>query len=1053
MDYVTFRELLKKGSKLPMLQIGRTHPLADPERPQYVDGRDAAQALFLHLETELTRSDPVRNPMWQSLLATAQTIRSKQLADRDLPQVSDETIGNDSLPLLVDAVQARSGFRNLLATTYAGEQRDQALRMSESAILRRANDHDGNAEPPAGHNAIPGLAALWAAPETQSYAAAMHRLAAASRAEARTRNQEIDRANELAEANEQAKPVEAPDILRAWLGSMITPDDGKENLWTRDFAIVMDSQEESIVAEKFIALGLDAIETKANPTGEELAAKIEAIRSELAVPAYRLDVMDANYAVNPEDEPLIKPATIAKVTREAITDRSKDYVKGAWFGEDRNPTQETVISRLDSGKPIIGLEGQKYYSNANAIADQIKKVFENKSAKPLVITHAVKGTPFYDAVIAAAELAGISVATAKLSLESHTQRHFSNTVREHNNILFTAEPTISTERKTTCTIMGTEFGKSQPEPVSLISSAGRYAARNKLVLIDVNGGNETARFTALVNHAALTPHDMIAFGHERNDTQLARILMRREYSNRTEPVVIDKNGYQYPTEDALRKAAAIAETPHHRKVKSALIDTKDLQFESAAGQAIATAAVGTQHAKTLVANFATLGTAYAIAQEVAKDQRHAKAIAQRYNLPMEALHAATALDTARRDTEKFSRIIAQTQGQFSHARSFGSDLLANPADPIVAKFGALAGFSSLRESDGSLKSGGKRPLKSVAIIGDSKPVSANFESNLEQIVKGLGNSFGRNSDGIANVRILTTFTPGVGEKIMEAALRNKIPVEAIDYADHRQYSTGSKEKGMFDLATNIEQAGLGGTWTLAKYHDPQQVYTPAAAARAAITAADSTIVARLTRDDPVTIAAAAAAQTKPLFVLSASDADSRAYSGNKLLTTPDAVISATLKPDFDTFKVLENATYRPAPFHKPATRSQDIIASVDTTAGALPIAALRDLAKVRASTDGKVDASLGRARPVAHFDAAAQNRIGLRYDVIADVDLSEYNSNKRYREKLDLTPAERHVVDEAGIKAAYAETVNDVTRQLSTRFRVAETNHGHTRQASTGYEH
>ena len=267
----------------------------------------------------------------------------------------------------------------------------------------------------------------------------------------------------------------------------------------------------------------------------------------------------------------------------------------------------------------------------------------------------------------------------------------------------------------------------------------------------------------------------------------------------------------------------------------------------------------------------------------------------------------------------------------------------------------------------------------------------------------LAERYGRDERGVAKVRLLTTFTQGTGEAVMDAALAAKVPVEVIGHKDDRFFKQGTPELRMFEKAVALQDAGLGGTWSAARYDTNIAPPVPETAARIAMQAADATIVTAAAARSPLTLTIAAAAQTKPVMVMPASDADRRAYGGNQALTAKDTTIGAAFdRSGGQIGRVLENTTFVPL---RGENGSGAVYASVDTKAGAPKLQSATDMGTVVAAAEGRLDATMSRRRPHADMGPAEANRLGARLDVIGNIDLDRFG-DKGYRQALDLTPVE-----------------------------------------------
>ena len=360
--------------------------------------------------------------------------------------------------------------------------------------------------------------------------------------------------------------------------------------------------------------------------------------------------------------------------------------------------------------------------------------------------------------------------------------------------------------------------------------------------------------------------------------------------------------------------------------------------------------------------------------------------------------AAHGLHQATRDRVAYARAINAGLAHAEAAAARQNTLLTDPRDPLVAMNGMASGFSTPAARDAAQ---GSR----IAIVGDERPLGTAETEQINRVVWQLAETYGRDRDGNARMRINTTLTPGVGEAVMEAALRHRVPVEAIGHKDDLRFERGSDDERLLALASRLKQAGLGGTWTLHKAATigrdvPDTTSSRNHAMEAALTTSDAIVAGRMGKDDVATLITASAGQDKPLFALPATGPNPERWSGTQALAKPDNSITLLLERDAGSRSwrdsVIVGAEINVA-------KDSAIAATIRTGAGAIELRRSLDMETVAEAARGQRDAHLGRGRQTADAEKAAQ---GVRYEVMANIDY-ERIGDATYVRSLALKPQEK----------------------------------------------
>ncbi len=1075
MRLVDLMERRSARQKLASFEPDRNSPLSDPERPGYVAPHHTANALFVHLERALSGAEPALNPAWHELLSAAKSVRNQQLSSNDglsqaervrpavrdsgddlasiasgqiveprttapsapaltvLPaQISSRENGaeleGEALETWVEAATRRETFLAMVDAAAGPEKRVDARRAIDSHVLKSAFVKGAKGTTPTID--VDGFDMLWNGREGKAFQAAMMRLARHAKQDAKERNDEISLENMERPEDELIALINPRETMADWSRQMNAEQVGRGVVETKAYEVVMQTDEEAVVMKGFIDIGLKAIDDKRMPSKAELAADVAKLRDAFSKPEYQLktEVVTAPSPVKGEG-PVTRSSVRAVVRRQALTSPGRDFKGGTGVsGIDEKP--ETVHSLLAQNRRIVGLEGQKNYHSDDVVRAEMGRLVADRKTAPMMISHAPEGSLLRGSLLSAAEKLGVPVIRAELKLHTVSVKTDTLGTVKHFDGEY-ATPMISQrELRATCEIRA-QFGANQPaQRVAIDSSAARAAAKGSLVLVDVKDASfdnrhEKKLFQASVNHAALVANDFVGFGVERHDKAFARVVGRRMMSGYDEPRILDKAGNVLTPAEIRLKIEPIGATPRQARAEDIHNDTSKLSTAMPFGQAVAVAAIGPEKAAPMLKAFKSLGEAHDAGLRVLGAPKEAANIASAYGIDVSALHGAAAYVRAARDTDRFAQTVARTKEKWDTATKGETQILANPSDRLVQSGGTFVGFSTIRTPGGELLAPHN---KAIAIIGDERPVSENLGRNIDIAVAKLAETYGRDDAGVARVRLMTTLSVGTGEAVMEAALRHKVPVEAIGHKDDGKFKAGTDDMRLFNLASDVEAAGLGGTWSAHPYTKAGSAPTPETAARIAMEAADATVVTRVSDRERLTLTIAATAQTRPVLVMPASDAEPRAYSGNHALTAPDRTIGAAFDmTGAQVTPLMQNATFS----QRKDRNAMVLYGMVDTKAGSPKLQSATDMGRVKDAAEGKTDVSMSRRRPMSAMSAQEANRIGVRHDVLGEIDYDRFHE-KGYSKALDLTPVERQMAE--SIRLHHAENTSLISRRTYERL-------------------
>lgn len=1107
MDINTFQEIKRGRNKLPSVLISRDHALADPNRPSLVSEAEIAKSLFHHLSKSLLAKEPTYNPMWQALAHTARGIVSQQevddtknervkmmlenqarsmrtatggelIADRDPSEMSDSALGN----LVKVASISERVTKQIAESNIPGDRREDAMRTIERLSVNETAN--GPAPTRADLEKIPGLAAVWNGPEGKNYRTAMRTLADSAREHATEINQEVARLNENVDAGETPiAPIKPRDVLSGWIGSMTAQAPGTQQTWTNDYAVAMTTNEESVVAKGFIDIAMKSVRAGRTPTLAELSADVAALRTELSRPEVKF--IDGTEREALGNRVVNKSFVRAAVIRPAITGRTHDWRKGGRVSEQTQEAAERSLTM--AGRPIVGLEGQPYYDNVEAVRGAMMNLKGLRRSTPLMITHAVEGTPFRDTVLAAAKAANVQVFKAELRIATSRTIAQSEATIDHVDGRYSAEHVlgrktvaevwlkdapVTTRKQDKHPVTGVITYKNftEKKDVLLDSAEGRKVALGHLVVIDPGKASDDrqkrAMSASMENHAALAPNAMVAFVRTTREKdaarmmtyELARVIHRRTLSGRSAPFAIGKDGQRVSKVAVSQTAASLGATPSERNAREvSAIEINKMSFKDPQAQLLATQAIGAERAAVLTARFATIGDAIATARSALANPKSAEAMSYDGKpLTQDEKYAIGALNRAFENPAKFKANAERAGALINAATVESATIISDPSDKMVARHGPLMGLVS--ENVGKLSK-----LPTVAIVGDDKEVSPALAANIRNAMSELATRNGRDAEGMAQFRVTTTMTQGVGAEVMKAAVEMKVPVLAVTHIDDRAVKADSPELDLLRLAMKANRAGLGGMATLDTYVAGREEPSADKALRAAMDGAGAVIVARARSTDRDLVTYASAGRDKPLMVMGASDADPIAYGGNALLRKPGTTLTAEIAPA-DRQVVYANAEISQAKVqvgrfdeNKAPILENRTFATTSTLDGALPLASAKDFALLNQAMAGKGShLTINRGESVHRDEAETGPK--LRFDVLDKVDLARFG-DKDYApvlDKLKLSGEERKHLQASHINLVYfnngagsqiePEFVRDM---LASKFRVK----GHTVDTpeNTGY--
>lgn len=1086
MDINSFQELKSGRSKLPAVVISRDHALADPNRPSLVDDAQIANSLFIHLERSLLAKEPAYNAFWQALTHTARGVISQQevddttsarieatkammenqvkalrtasgselLADRDPSEMDDAAL----VKLVAVSTKAQRVAQHISESEIPGDRRASAMKAIERMAI---NESSGGPLPQrADLEAIPGLASVWNGPEGKGYRVAVKDLATSARETARDVNEQISRENENAdEPEERIQPLKPRDILSGWIGSMTAQPPGAQQTWTNDYAVAMSTHNESVVAKGFIDIAMKAVREGRTPTGAELRAEIGALRAEMSRPEVRyIDDMEIQAR---GEQRIAKPFVRAAVTRPAIVGRTHDWRRGARVSEQSQEAAERSLKLL--GKPIVGIEGQPHYDNADAIKAAMLNLTGRNRTTPIMVTHAGEATPFHDAVTKAAKDARVEILKGELRITTAKTVLQSEAKIDHVDGKYSAE--MITGRTTLAQVwikdapivdrrrdVDPKTGKvsfrnvTETRDVLLDSPEGRKVATGRIVMVEPGktgpGDREKrAMATGLENHAALAPNALVAFVRTEDskrgrgmDYGLARVIHRRTLSGRSAPFSVGKDGNRVSKDFISKEAAIIGATSAERAARDvASLPLDKLALNQPGPQSLVAMAVGPEKAALLASRFANVGEAIAVATTAQANPREASQLTKDgRHFTKDELFAAAALERATRDEVKFQGAVKRADALVTAATEAGSRLIADPSDKIVSKHGPLMALASESVT-------AQAKLPSVAIVGDERPVTENLAANIGKALDDLAKRHGRGEDGIAKFRVTTTLTAGVGEEVLKAAVERKVPVLALTHIDDRAVMAGTPELERIKLAMKANRAGLGGMATLDNYVAGSSQPSADKALKAAMDGAGAVVVARVRENDPQIVTFAVAGKEKPLMVMGASEADPVGYSGNIALRKPGVTLTREIAPA-DKAAIYTNAEISISS----SGAAGRVFASTSTIDGALGLSSERDFDNLSATMGGR-RLNLSLDRNESQFKEVAEAGPKVRMDVLDKVDLDRYGDADYSKDlqALKLRPEEQKLAYRMHIERVVFNTKDNpqiepeyVRDMLATKFRV-----------------
>ncbi len=528
------------------------------------------------------------------------------------------------------------------------------------------------------------------------------------------------------------------------------------------------------------------------------------------------------------------------------------------------------------------------------------------------------------------------------------------------------------------------------EPVPFLSGVGANAASNKLVMVaaQVKGkGADSLSFRAemsTISNAALTPDRLVVFGQGRGsegrffDPNVAKIVHRRALSGMAAPIVIDKEGQLIRRDRALKMAAERGPTMKERaevQIKQRLRDS----VESVIPQRTILEAIGVEKAKLVLTHFKTPADAVAMAEAASAKPKEAKAMADKAGIPLDALKAAGSLRRAMSDEAAYAGIQRMAEASEKTAQERYAFIFSDARDPLVSKMGgAFAMFGDLTQLE--------KATKTVALVGDDRPVSDTEKNAIALMVKDIG-------AGKPDVRILTNAETPIGKAVLQACHDTDTKVLGVISQDIL-LACNDKER---QLVEKIADKQLGGIASLNTFLPHDISKTPEHATRAALKAADAVVLVRSQDKDMVTAMSAALAKDKPFFVMPQATPNGRDYSGNALVERQNSRITSFMPMRAGAAAMeLPNAEVSTHP------KSKDMVATMVVTNPARQLATTDDF-----KTFDKALASPGKVvvRAPAPEVAVTKNNRSLRYDLMAQIDFNLIK-DKTYVQAMGLTKAE-----------------------------------------------
>ena len=1041
MDFATYLQN-KKSLKSPVVQVDRLSPLSDPERPVHVAPAEIGRSLFQHLSTSLLGEGREQAETWNALVGEARRVRREQQAeDRVAAPTQPEDMTIQTVEALVVATTRRDALFELVDAATPVSDRADARRRAEVAAVDNAFRAKGE----------PNQVVFDGGDVARAYGDSVKALGRIAKADARVKNVEIKELNHNAGENEMTPLVDPKKLTTGWLRSMEAPTAMRGARWTDNHIVVAKTNEEAAVLDGFLKLALTAVDRNATPSRDELRDGVAKLRNELAQPVVITKSERLRMGGPNETERMGKVGVRAVMVRPPITARTAEFRRSV--NVPLGTSVEEGANRLRQAKqPLVGVEGQDWYAETAVVTEALRRMKRGRGYQPTFISHAPEGTAFRKTLELAAKAAKVDVIYGSVELSKVNSVAVSEETRTHADGVYASEARRTREVRTLTTIPDANAtGDGGPEGrrnrVGFDEGTARYQARGKLVIFDVvakgEGISDMQVVNTRTNHAALTPSRMVAFGVERYTPELPRILKRRQRSGRSQAYVLDKAGRRVPTLQVNAKIDQLAQT-YTEKQREGVNDTRGWRLDRPAGMLLATATVGAARA-TQLSEFKTVGAAMEAATRSLADPKSGREVAKEYGVSTGALMAAVQFEGKSRDAIEFQNKAASALARVRNVREEdGTSLLVDPRDAMVARQGPMVGFSAEKARDAAK---GSR----VSIVGDEGDVSPALAGNIDKLVAGLAEKYGRDADGVAKARVTTTLTTGVGEAVMDAAMRHKVPFEAIGHKDDRGFKRGSDDMRLFSKAWAAHEAGLGGTWSLHTYGEREQARTSTMAAQVAMVGSDAVVVPRVRANDALAVAVASVGADKPVLTLAPSDPNPLAYSGNVLLATPGATIAATwLTKNGTPLRFTENAHVTEGVDRSRGDARVLSHATVDVGAGATEMKSVDAVGLVRQAALGEMDLRMGRSK-------ASPSDERVRWERIEGIDLDRVGE-RQYVEKLGLSQREADLVGRMSLEHRASEASRVFSQSpelnarelLSERFRVAPERAAKRERASEG---
>ena len=1015
--------------------------------PESLSVRDAVKSLAA------TTSYPVAQAVIQA--AAAEGASRSQPAAADLSANPDFATAWHSAP--GRALRDRMRFMDRAIDS---NQKD----LLASTVIKAANEEGFSGRHPSSTEMAktPGFQAAWESQPGSALRTAMTELRSAVHTYLRN--------DAPSQAERDGRPIpDARETYDRWSAAVPTGTPRTAPRWTNDYTLTMDSRLEAEATKPFVDLALRSLDANRTPTHSELRKDVSDVRALLSQPLKKTEAVIAAY-----DD-------LARTGRSQKTQANKPVVREITI-------RPNIVGENPYNSHLVGLEGQSYYNNAKAITAAMR----SQARGTTLISFPKPGSEFKNALEAAAQQANIPVITGQLSVTNFDSVVFGQRARTNvdqvadgsqswlfaeKNARFgrpnTAqgwnpadEAVVRVARQERTLLVPSESGALVP----FDSPQGKRATRGALVLVDVTTPRPASQkdseepamnFIARINNAALTAPTLIAFGFERAENNIFKMGRRRALSGMSTPTVIDKNGHALPP---AQTAALIAARGNSRADERAAATTEMESWSTndpRAHLAVQRLLPKNQDAQLRILNsYRTLGEAVDTGARALASPRGQNQISndeERANL-FAAAHLAKAFANPH-TTGLVAQRIADRVTWLNKNDNQMIDILADPRDKAVASAGILYGFSS--QAARSAPNGSR-----YAIIGDEAPVSTHLGDKLDKIMQSLATLHGRNGAGIAQLRINTTLTPGIGEEVMLAGLRNKVPVEAYSNKDERNTALSADDRRLFATAAKLQSANLGGTWSLADHDTGPYTYGASRlrVARAAIDGADAIIASRIGRDDGLKLVVAAAARTRPLLAMRPQledDGTARldAWEGTQQLTRPNTKMRAVLgtSPQANVpYTFAGSQMSRSALTETEGVKQNEVgrvfntrvlLVETSTGSGARELTTARDLKDLHAAAQEQSPA-MRLAGPSERTPAPrSPTAPAVRWDVVYDVDLNRFHQ-PAYRKSFDLTPQETRLVQRTHQVWMHKEAMSnipeppvedrnsDLAALLATKFKV-----------------